>query len=286
MAYEYFVHEGIILALFVINVMAFNLAFGYTGVIQLGHVALIGFGAYSSALLSKLLGINPWISILFAGIMTCIFGVLMSIPALRLKKDYLSLVMLGLNFILYAVARNWISLTRGALGLPGLSRLVKDNNLTLIIAIALVALTYISIKILTNSRIGKIMQGIRDDELSVSVLGKNPAIYKAISLGISGFFAGIAGAFYVHYITFLDPSIFELGYLILLLSALNLGGLGHLEGSILGAFIVSFFSVAVRFTGLPADILGPMRDIIYASILIAILVYWPRGLFGKVNLND
>jgi branched-chain amino acid transport system permease protein len=103
-------------------------------------------------------------------------------------------------------------------------------------------------------------------------------------MGISAFFAGIGGGLFAHYITFIDPSIFGIGDLILLFSMLIVGGLASVKGSAIGTIILFLIPEPLRFIGFPSAILGPMREIIFALILLLILIYRPRGIFGKVDL--
>ena len=140
-------------------------------------------------------------------------------------------------------------------------------------------------KYFVKSRIGLILQGIRDDELSVAVLGKNVFAYKMVALGFSAMFAGFAGGFLVHYLTFLDPNIFEINYLVILLSMVIVGGLSTLEGSVLGVLVISIFTIGIRFLGFSPAVLGPLRDIVYALLLILVLVFRPRGILGRVDLE-
>jgi len=285
MNYDYLIHIGILTAIYMINAFSFNLSLGYTGLINLGQMALFGFGAYASALLTRLLGMNVWVAMFIAGLMTMVLGMVLALPALRLKKDYLALVMLGLSFILYALSKNWISLTRGSLGLPGTVKLFKSNLNFLIAAILIAIITYVVLKKIVNSKLGLVFQAIRDDELSAAVLGKDIFISKAIALGISAFFAGVAGSLLAHYLTFIDPSIFDLSQLVILLSMLIVGGLASLEGTALGVLAIVLITEPLRFIGFSPVLLGPMREIIYAALLLIILIYRPRGLLGKVDID-
>ena len=146
----------------IILVVSLNMSFGFTGMINLGHIAFYGIGAYVSALLT-LNGVPWYFALIIAGIVSSIFGVIMAATSTRLKGDYLALATLGFAFIAGTVAKNWISLTRGALGLPGVPRILKYNFDFMIFVFVLVAITIFIFYKLINSETGKIFQAIRDD---------------------------------------------------------------------------------------------------------------------------
>ncbi len=280
---NYLIHLGILVCVYSILTVSLNLAVGFTGLLNLGHVGFFGIGAYTSALLS-LAGFPIWLSILCGALLAGIAGILLSIPTMRLKGDYLALATLGFSFILGSVARNWTDVTRGALGVPGIPKIVRGNTEFLLIVFIIAAITYFVFWKISKSRFGKTCEAIRDDELAAKMLGKNTFAHKVSALGISAFFAGIGGALFAHYITFIDPSLFGLADLILLFSMLIVGGLASVKGSAIGTIVIFLLPEPLRFIGFPSSILGPAREIIFAVILLLILIYRPKGIFGKVDL--
>jgi branched-chain amino acid transport system permease protein len=263
---------------------------GFAGQFNLGHIAFFGIGAYVSALLT-LNGFSFWIGFLFAGVVAAFFGFLLSIPTRKLKGDYLGLATLGFSFVVYAVLLNWVELTRGPLGLPGIPKpelfgFVFSDNLFFLILSAVVALvTYLVINRIVKSRFGLVLQSVRDDELMANTLGKNSFRAKSIALAVSAFFAGFAGSLYASFITFIDPSSFTLMQLIPVLCIVIIGGLASLEGTILATIIIVLLPEPLRFIGFPSSIVGPARQIIYALLLLAILLFKPKGLDGKIELE-
>ena len=286
----YFIHLTILVGIYLILALSLQLALGYGGLINLGHIAFFAIGAYVSALLT-LNGFSFILAFLFAGIVSAFFGFLLSLPTNRLKGDYLALATLSFTFVVYAVALNWTSLTRGPLGLPGIPKPsifginFSSNSNFLILTGIIVLLTYIIIRKITKSPFGKVLEAIRDNELATRVLGKNTFKIKSIALGTSAFFAGISGSLYAHYITYIDPSSFTIMQLIPILSIVIIGGLASLKGTIIATIILVLLPEPLRFIGFPSSIIGPMRQIIYALILLIILIYKPKGLFGKVELE-
>ena len=280
---NYLIHLAILIGIYSILTLSLNLVVGFTGLLNLGHIAFFGIGAYTSAILA-INGLPIWLSIICGGLTGLIAGVLLALPTTRLKGDYLALAALGFAFIMGSVARNWTGLTRGALGIPGIPKIIRGNVEFLLIVLAVALVCYIIFWKISRSRFGKTCEAIRDDELAAKMLGKNTFMHKIMAMGISAFFAGVSGGLFAHYITFIDPSIFGIGDLILLFSMLIVGGLASVKGSAVGTAIIFLIPEPLRFIGFPSSILGPMREMIFALILLLILIYRPKGIFGKVDL--
>lgn len=286
----YLIHLLILIGIYLILAISLQLAVGFTGLLNLGHIAFYCIGAYTSALLA-LHNLPFWFCFLCAGIIAGLFGFLLSIPTNKLKGDYLALATMGFSFVIYAVALNWTSLTRGPLGLPGIPKptlfgISFSNNFNFLILTAIIALiSYLIIRKITKSPFGKVLEATRDDELATRVLGKNTFKMKSYALGISAFFAGIAGSLYAHYITFIDPSSFTLLQLIPVLCIVIIGGLASLKGTIIATIILILLPEPLRFIGFPSSIVGPARQMIYALLLLLILIKKPRGLYGRIELE-
>lgn len=286
----YVLHLAILICIYVILALSLNIALGYTGLLNLGHIAFFGIGAYTSALLTDV-GLAFPFAFLCAGLLAAMFGYLLVIATNRLKGDYLALATLGFSFVIYSLMLNWTTLTRGPLGLPGITKPILfgikiSSNLAyflfaLVITIIFLLLTYR----LIHSPFGRLMQATRDDELGLRVLGKNTFKVKAKAMTISAFWAGIAGSLFAHYITYIDPTSFYLADIILLLTIVIVGGIASMKGSVLGTIIILLIPEALRLISLPAGMLGPLRQMVYAVILIAILLIRPRGILGKVDLQ-
>lgn len=296
MFFSYLIHFLILIGIYLILAISLQLAMGFTGLLNLGHIAFYCIGAYISALLS-LKGIPFLFSFILAGGGAMFFGFLLSLPTNKLKGDYLALATMGFSFIVYNFSLNLVDLTRGALGLPGIPKpsfclpfvsycfYFNTNLRFLILTFFVVLFSYLFIFKIIKSPFGRVLEAIRDDELMARVLGKNIFKIKSITLAISAFFAGIAGALYAYYISFIDPSSFTILQLIPVLSIVIIGGLASLKGTILATIILVLLPEPLRFIGFPNSVIGPMRQIIYALILILILLYKPKGFYGKVELE-
>ena len=288
---EYVFHILIITGFYMILTMSLNLIVGYTGLPDLGHAAFYCIGAYVSALLALNWGISPWIGLLFGACCAAFFGGIVGSPLLRLKGDYLALATFGFGVIVYSSVLNWMPLTRGPLGLigiPGFSLFGIDfsNNGTYLILVAVfVVVTYIILSRIDHSPFGRILRGIREDEIAVQSLGKNVGKYKLITFIIGALFAGIAGSLYAHYILYISPSSFTVMESIIILLMVVFGGLGSFKGSLLGASILVIFPEFLRFVGLPGSISGPFQQMIFGLMLIVLILKRPQGILGNYRFG-
>lgn len=286
----YIIHLLILIGIYLILAISLQLAVGFSGLLNLGHIAFYAIGAYISALLA-LAGLPWWLCFLLAGIGAMLFGFLLAIPTNKLKGDYLALATLAFTFVIYAITLNWTGLTRGPLGLPGIPKpslfgFTFSSNFSFLILVIIIALiSYLIIRKITKSPFGRVLQATRDDELATRVLGKNTFKMKGYALGISALFAGIAGSLYAHYITFIDPSSFTLLQLIPVVAIVIIGGLASLKGTIIATIILVLLPEPLRFIGFPSSIVGPARQMIYALLLLLILIKKPKGFYGKVELE-
>jgi branched-chain amino acid transport system permease protein len=284
---EYFIHILVIVGIYSILAMSLDVIVGYTGIPALGHAAFSLIGAYTSALLALNLGISPWFGLLAGGILASLLGIIVTFPALRLKGDYLALATFGFGIIAYTVAKNWVGLTRGPMGLPGIpSFRVLGYQLTeiwqyLILVIVIAVVTYLLLSLLLRRPFGRVLKSIREDEIASQTLGKDTSLFKLKVFMVGGFFAGIAGALYAHYITFIDPSSFTVMESITILLMVIFGGMGTLKGAVLGAFLLIAIPEGLRFIGLPSSIAAPIRQMLYGLTLIILMIYRPQGIIGR-----
>ncbi len=288
---EYFTHIVVIAGIYAILSMSLNLLVGYTGLPALGHAAFSCIGAYTSALLALQWGISPWIGILMAAALAALAGAIASFPALRLKGDYLALATLGFNIIVYGIAKNWVSLTRGPMGLPGIPPFsLAGVQLTepwqyLFLVVPLALLTFLLLWRITTSPFGRLLKGIREDEKALRMLGVNTVKYKVEVFVVGSGIAGVAGALYAHYITFIDPSSFTIMESITILLMVIFGGMAHLLGSVIGAVALVTIPEILRFLGLPSTVAAPLRQMLYGLLLVVLMLKKPQGLLGEYRMR-
>ena len=288
---EYLLHILIIASIYVILTLSLNLIVGFTGLPSMGHAAFSCIGAYISSLLALNMGLSPWIGLLVGACVAALSGILIGYPSVRLKGDYLALTTFGLGVIVYSIAKNWVSLTRGPMGLPGIPGFsifgfqLSEIWSYLLLVLVFVMITIFVIRRVVNSPFGRILRSIREDEIASEVLGKNISKYKLLVFIIGAFFAGIAGSLYAHYITFIDPSSFTVMESITILLMVIFGGMGSISGSVVGALILVVFPELLRFLGMPSSIAAPMRQMIYGLLLITLMLKRPQGIMGKYRFK-
>jgi len=288
---EYLLHILIIAGIYIILTLSLNLIVGYTGLPALGHAAFSCIGAYTSSLLALNMGLSPWIGLLTGACVAAFSGVVIGYPAVRLKGDYLALATFGLGVIVYSIAKNWVSLTRGPMGLPGIPGFsIFSFQLSgiwsyLLLVSVFVILTIFVIKRIVDSPFGRILRSIREDEIASESLGKDTTKYKLLVFIIGAFFAGIAGSLYAHYITFIDPSSFTVMESITILLMVIFGGMGSISGSVVGAVILVVLPELLRFLGMPSSIAAPMRQMIYGLLLVMLMLKRPQGIMGAYRFK-
>lgn len=289
---EYIIHILILINIYIILTTSTNLVVGMVNMLSLGQAALYGIGAYISVLAILVFKWSLFSSLIFTMFVTGLASLLISIPSVRLKGDYFVLATLGFQIIIYTILYNWVDITKGPYGIPGIPSPILIGNITissiwsyLALSSILAGLTLLLFKGLVNSPFGRALKGVRDDELSMLALGKNVSILKIQAFAISSAFMAMAGFLYATYISYIDPTSFNLDESILILSALMVGGLGNLRGPVLGAVFIVLLPEALRFIGLPDSIASNLRQIIYGLALILLMLYRPQGLAGNYTLK-
>ncbi len=288
---EYILHILVIAGIYSILTLSLNLVVGYTGLPALGHAAFSCVGAYTSALLALNFGISPWLGLLIGAVAACVLAVIIGFPVLRLKGDYFALATFGFGVIVYSVAKNWVSLTRGPLGLPGIQGFsifgyrISEIWSYLILVIAFVLLVYSVTRRVVDSPFGRVLRGIREDEIAAAALGKNVPKFKMLAFMVGAFFAGMAGSLYAHYITFIDPSSFTVMESITILLMVVFGGMGNIYGSLVGATVLVVLPEILRFLGMPSSVAAPVRQMVYGLLLVLLMLRRPQGILGKYRFQ-
>lgn len=277
---DYIVRVLIMSGIFTILTLSLNLVTGYTGQFCLGWAAFYGIGAYTSALLVMKLGFSFWLAMPLAGLMAALFGIMLGIPTMRLKDIYLAITTLGFGEIIRLIMLNWTDLTRGSMGLPGIPSPAvfgyefSSNISYYYLILALVLITIFAVRRIIDSRVGRALIAIREDDLAAKTMGIDITGYKVLAFAVGAFFAGIAGAFYAHYTSFIDPHTFSFSESITILAMVVLGGMGSIWGSILGAVVLTVAPEALRD-------LSDYRMVIFGLIMMIVMLVRPQGIMGK-----
>ena len=283
----YLIHLGSLVGIYILMSLSFNLVVGYTGLLNLGHVGLMAIGAYASAILMKTAGLPFAVALLGAATLTMLVATLLAIPARKIRGDYYALVTLGFMFVVFAVLVNWESLTRGTLGIPGVPRPegFTSNAMFLLLVGTITAITFWFLDRLVNSPFGRALEAVRDDEEVAQALGKPVFKLKVIAMAVSGFVVGMAGALLAHFVQFISPGMFWLDLLIWALAGMMIGGVASMRGTVLGVVVLFCLLEPVRFLDLPSAYVGPLRLLIMLALLLLIILYKPRGIMGRAELE-
>ncbi len=285
---EYLLTQLQFIAIYAIVGFGLMLLVGFTGQISLGHAAFLAVGAYTEGLLQAK-GVPFLVSLPAAAVFAGAVGVIVGLPALRLKGIYLAIATLAFNVIVEEIIARWEGLTGGNAGLlvkPAvlLGQEIESPAAFYYLCLALAVLVCFGMINLLRSPTGRAFAAIRDSEISASCMGVNLAKYKTMSFGLSAAITGIAGALYAHKIAFLSPEQFGLFQSIEMLTIVILGGVGFLHGAVLGAAFIIFLpqALAIAKDWLPMGIAASgMQTVVFGLVLIGFIIFEPMGLYGR-----
>ena len=263
-------------SIFAILTASWDLLSGFTGQMNFGHALFFGVSAYTAALLNLHFKIPPWGTIPLGALAAVLTGLIIGIPCLRLRGTYLALTTLAFPIILMGIVFALPDLTGGELGLSGLERLAKSRVLAYYITvIVMMALVGIMWKI-TDSKTGIIFHAIREDEVAVRAAGINTTRYKLLAFCLSGFFAGISGGLYAHYMRITGPSTLEVSLSFQVVIWAVFGGVVTIWGPVGAVFIL--FPLLEFFRFWPE-----VRLLLFAFVILMILLYMPEGLLPWIR---
>ena len=276
---EYYLRLFNLSAISAVAVIGLNFAFGYAGLISLGHAAFVGMGAYGLAILTTACGWSPWLAMPAAIMTTAALAALIGYPLLRLRGHYLALATLGLNVSFYIVTSNWIGLTGGTNGIARIPELaigslvLSGEHRFLCVSLVTLALVAALAAMLHASRHGREMMAVRDDEIASEMIGIDVTRVKITTFVLSAICAAIAGCLFALHDRFVAPEDFTYAHSITYLAMLIVGGEGTIVGAILGAILLTLLPEWLRF-------LGPAYLLFFGLLMLGILVFLPTGLVG------
>jgi len=287
----YFLDFLVFVGIFGIVALSLNLEFGFAGLANFGKVAFFLVGAYTYAVLSQI-GVPFYLCLIAGALTSSLFGLLISLPALRLRTDYLAIAILAFGEILRLIvkAERWIA--GGVWGInvsPAISLAGASFEVDALVNIGLVyfclLICFIVAQLLANSPYGRVMRAIREDEIAAEALGKDRAKYKAQVLMIGSAMAGVAGGLYAQYLQFIDPYMFMPMITFTVWMMVILGGPANNWGALLGAGLVELFAkganiIATKYPNLPVDP-GNLQYILFGVLIILVLLYRPGGLLKE-----
>ena len=281
---SYVRHLFILAFLYGVIASNWDLSQGYGGIFNFGHLAFFGLGAYTAAILSAQLGVNPWLAVLASALVPALSALLVALPVVRLRGIYVILVTFAFGQLCSQIIVSQARVTGGNQGLVGVPGLVAfghdfggDNKLAYYyLAFALLILSTAFLRWIIRSDTGLAIIALRDQEDYGVARGANLARTRLSTMVLSAIFTGLAGGFYSTYLGVVSPDVFSFSIVTTVLSMVLLGGLGTIYGPIIAAFVLTFL------TELLVD-LGPARYLIVAALTVAVLWLAPGGLYAGLH---
>jgi len=265
--------------IYIMLALGLNIVVGQTGLLVLGYVAFYAVGAYTYALFATGLGVGFWASLPIAAIFAGIFGLVLGVPVLRLRGDYLAIVTLGFGEITRIVLNNWDSLTGGPNGITSIPRpelgsyVMNDLKHYYFLVLIMLILTVFVVRRLNDSRIGRAWIAIREDEIAAEAMGVNTTYLKLLSFTLGAVLAGVAGVLYASKMRFVSPESFNFFESVIILCMVVLGGMGSIPGVILGAVVLYLLPEGLRE-------FQQYRMLIFGGAMVAMMVFRPQGFIG------
>ncbi|MBI5067410.1 MAG: branched-chain amino acid ABC transporter permease [Deltaproteobacteria bacterium] len=291
LAGDYLLYLANLVGLLAIGALGLNILTGFTGQISLGHAGFMGVGAYTVAIAATRLSLPFWIAVPLGGAAACLAGAVVGVPSLRIKGLYLAISTLAAQVIFEWVFGNWTDLTGGIRGInvaPAtfLGFAFDSDRRIYFLIHGLAALHAYGAANLFRTRVGRAFVAVRDRDLSAELMGVNLFRTKILAFMVSSYYAGIAGGMWVYFTKVVTPENFPLSLSIQFLAMIIVGGLGSVQGTLLGTVFITLvpeglkvLTQAVRpFAPDAMSYLFPLRDILFGAMIVAFLIFEPHGL--------
>jgi len=280
----YHLHTLIMAGIFAVLALSLNLLLGYTGQLSLGHAAFFGIGAYATGLLTVKLEWSAWIGLLAAIVLPAVAGYVIGRLALKLRGAYFVLLTISFAGCVSLVSVNWMDLTNGPLGLPGVPPLeialpglpalsLRTKSAFYYVVLAAVALSYLVCLALIRSRVGRALVALRENETLAASVGIDGTHYLVLAAMVSAAMAGFGGGLYAHYTRFVSPEVFLFTYTVTMVIMVVAGGKGTLAGPIVGAVLFTVLPEALR-----AATSWQWQMLLYGILLVGVLFFMPEGI--------
>ena len=275
----YHLHVAIMAGIFGVLAMSLNLLLGYTGQLSLGHAAFFGIGAYTSALLTLKLDWSFWPALGVAVALAALAGFFIGRLALKLRGAYFVLVTISFAGVISLVSVNWIELTNGPLGLPGVPApalgpwSLRSKTAYYYLVLTAVGLSYLVCRRLVRSRIGRALVALRENEPLAESVGVDVTHYLVLAAVVSAAMAGLGGSLYAHYTRFVSPEVFLFTYTVTMVIMVVAGGKGTLAGPLVGAVLFTVLPEALR-----AAASWQWQMLVYGVLLVLLVFFLPHGI--------
>ncbi len=280
---QYIIRVLCLIGIYSILGMSLNLIAGYMGQTSMGHAALYLLGGYFSGLLGSKLGLPFWFTMV-TGILGGAFGgLVLGLATMKLSGSYLAVITLAFSKVVEMIVLNWNSVTNGPLGVRGIPKpelfgweFKTSNGGFYWLMLVLVSIAILVSLHVVNSKFGRAIRAIKEDELAAKLMGVNTAFYKVQTIMLSGALAGMAGAYYASLNRYIDANTFNFNVSMTILCIVIFGGLGSIPGMILGSVLLISFPEILRS-------LADYRFVVYGLLLIFMMRFRPQGLLGGLS---
>ena len=285
----YHLHTLIMAGIFAVLALSLNLLLGYTGQLSLGHAAFFGIGAYATALLTVKLEWSPWLGLAASIALPALAGWMIGRLALKIRGAYFVLLTISFAGVISLVSVNWMELTNGPLGLPGVPPIeiavpglmalsLRSKSAYYYLVLVAVIVCYCTCLALVRSRVGRALIALRENETLAQSIGVDGTHYLVVAAVVSAAMAGLGGGLYAHYVRFVSPEVFLFTYTVTMVIMVVAGGKGTLAGPVVGAVI---------FTALP-EVLRALASwqwqmLLYGILLVLVLFFMPQGIVPTVR---
>ena len=269
----YYLRIMVFIGINIILALGLNLITGVTGQLSMGHAGFMSLGAYTSAILSVHFGTPFFLAIIAGALLAALFGFLIGIPTLRLDGDYLAMVTIGFSEIIRVFFLNFEPGGKAV----GFSGIPQETTFTTVWIIVIVVIILNSK--LFNSRVGRSLFAIRENEIAAEACGINTTRMKVLAFTVGSLLGGLGGGLYAHYMYYINPQDFGFMKSIEILNMVVLGGMGSIPGTIIGVIILTLAPEVLR-------VVAEYRLLVYGALLVILMIFRPNGLLGDVRIYD
>ena len=279
---KYTLHVIILCSMYACLTLSLNLIIGWSGQFSLGHVCFYGMGAYVTTLLMMNFEMNFFFATLISSIFTSIFAMLLCLPTLKLRGDYLAVITLGFGEVFRLFLTNAVDITKGPAGIPGISDpvifgyAIKGKQAYFYFVMLLLFVFIVFMKRFNNSGFGMAMMTVNEDDIAATAIGLNTKKYKLLGFAIGGGMAALMGSFYAVYMGMISPTSFAYAESIKMVSMVVLGGMGSIPGSILGAFLLTALPEVLRA-------FSEYRMVLYGALMVVMMIFRPEGMWSRAS---
>lgn len=269
----YYLRILVLIGINLILALGLNLTTGVTGQLSMGHAGFMSIGAYTAAIMSVHLGVPFWVALLGGASMAALFGFIIGIPTLRLEGDYLAMVTIGFAEIIRVFFLNFEPGGK-AVGFSGIPASTTFSTVWILVIVVI----FLNARLL-NSRTGRALYAIREDEIAAESAGINTTRLKVLAFTLGAFLGGLGGGLYAHYMSYINPQDFGFMKSIEILNMVVLGGMGSIPGTAIGTVILTLAPELLR-------VVADYRLLFYGALLVILMIFRPNGLLGDVRVYD